>query len=674
MRPAPIPAPEAGEPVLPARPSAAARGFATSPAVLGAAAVGVLAAFIALWSLDVSGFANTYYSAAAQAGAQSWSALFFGSTDAAGFITVDKPPASLWLMGLSVRLLGLSPMAVLLPEALYGVAAALFLYDAVRRQAGVAAATIAGVVLALTPVAALMFRYNNPDALLVLLLVVAAWAVVRGLERGGLGWLALAGMLVGLGFLTKYLQAFLVLPGFALTWLVAGPGGIRRRLVGLAVAGLATVAASAWWVAIVELIPAGSRPYIGGSTNNSVLDLVFGYDGLGRIFGQGGPGGGPGGPGPGGAPFGGPGGAGFGGGLPLPGAVGGPGGFGAPGAGAGFGGAPGPLRMFNEQWGTQISWFLPSAAIGLVVGFAVHLRDRRSSPILAAVLLWGSWLLVHVTVFSLMSGIAHSYYSAAIAPAAAGLTGIGLVEGWRLRDRVPWGGLAVGALLLATAWWHLELLDRVPAFAPGLGIGILLVALAASIVLVVPATSLDLHAQRMARVGLVAGLVAILVGPAAWTAATMTRPISGGDPSAGPTSDAPFGPGGPRGFAGDPGGTDQALVDYLVANRGTATWLVAVSSAAAAGPLQLSTGIPVMAMGGFMGADPAPTLEQLQADIHAGRLRFVLLGGRGGGPGGVFGGDGQGGVASERNGWVQSACRPVPDVGDGNLYDCAGVA
>ena len=628
-----------------------------SPPWVGALFVGFLAAVVCLWARDVSGYANTYYSAAAQAAGQSWSAMFFGAIDAAGFITVDKPPASLWLMGLSVRALGLSPFAVLLPEALCGIGATLVLYDAVRRQFGVAAAVIAGTALAVTPVAALMFRYNNPDALLVLLLVGAGWSVVRALETDRFAWLALAGVLVGLGFLTKYLQAYLVLPGFALTYLVAGLGSVRRRIAGLAVAALATFGASAWWVAIVELMPAGSRPFIGGSTNNSVLDLVFGYDGLGRIFGQGGGAGGRGGAG-------------------APGAFGGPG----VGPGNGFGGSAGLLRMFNAQWGTEISWLLPSAAIGLVVGLAARLRASRTDPRRAGFLLWGSWAAVHVLTFSLMSGIAHPYYSSAIAPAAAALTGAGFLEAWRLRERARWAGVLLGVMLLVTAGWQLVLLDRAPTYLPGLGVGALLVALAASIVLIVPHDPDDANAHRIARGAAVVGLAAILVGPTVWTAATVGRAIAGGDPAAGPASStgfggagAPGGFGGPGGFQGDAGGTNQALVDYLVANRGSATWLVAVSSANAAGPLQLTTGVPVMAMGGFMGSDPAPTLAQIQGYVRGGQLRFVLLsGGPGAGPGGFFGGDGQGSVSGERNAWVRGACSQVSGIANGSLYDCSG--
>ena len=611
-------------------------------------AVGFLAAAIYLWNLDVSGYANTYYSAAAQAASQSWSAMFFGSIDAAGFITVDKPPVALWVMGLSVRLLGLSPFAVLLPEALAGVLAVLVLHATVRRSFGPGAALIAAAGFALTPVAAVMFRYNNPDAVLTLLLVTAAWALVRGLEDDRLRWPILAASLVGFAFLTKYLQAWVVLPAFAITWLVAAPGGVRRRLTGLAAAGVAVVVTSLWWVVTVDLVPATARPYIGGSTSNSALDLVLGYDGLGRIFG---------------------------------GSRGGPGGFaggGGPGGGGGFGGAPGWLRMFNAQWAGEVSWLLPPAAIGLVAGLMARLRAPRTDPRRAGFLLWGLWALTHVAVFSLMTGIAHPYYSVALAPAAAALTGAGIIELWRLRERIPWAGLVLGAMLVVTAWWGWQVLERTPAFFPGVGLGALFLALAAAVVVAVPPVAGDARATAIGRAAAVVGVAAILVGPLLYTSATVTRALAGGDPAAGPVTgfEGGGGPGGFAGFAGDAGGTNRALVDYLLANRGDATWLVAVSSANQAGPIQLASGAPVMAMGGFMGSDPAPTLERLQAYVRDGRLRFVMLGGRGGGPsglGGFFGGDGSGNVAAARNQWVTNACTPVTVSGvTGDLYDCAG--
>ena len=641
------PAEDAGERLaLPGSPAAPSDTVAWRLAPVGLV---VLASLLYLWNLTVSGYANTYYSAAAQAGAGSWAAWFYGAIDGGGFITVDKPPVSLWISGLSVRLLGLSPLAVLLPQAIAGVAAVMLLWDAVRRQLGREAALIAGIAFAVTPAATLMFRYNNPDAVLTLLLVAAAWALVRGLDAGRLRWALLASVLVGTAFLTKYLQAYLVLPAFALTWLVVAPGSVARRLGVLVASGLTVLAASAWWVAIVDLVPAGSRPYIGGSTNNTALDLVLGYDGLGRIFGGGGPGGGD------GPRGGGPGGA--------------------------FGGSSGPLRLFNEQWAGQISWLLPPAAAGLVVGLVARLHAPRTDPRRAAFLLWGTWAAVHVLVFSFMGGIAHPYYAVALAPALAALTGGGLRELWRARGHVRWAGLVAAGVFVATAWWGWRLLERTPDFWPGVGTGAVFIAAAAGILAVAAFLVDDPRAPRIGRVALGAGLAAMLVGPLLYSVETVGRPIAGGDPAPGPESGWGSGPGGgfaggPGAFPGDAAGTDEALVAWLLEHHGGETWLVAVTSANQAGPLQIASGIPVMAMGGFMGSDPAPTREELAAHVREGRLRYVLVGGRGGfggpaGPGGFFGGDGQGSVAVDRADWVTSACTPVEGLSV-TLYDCAG--
>jgi 4-amino-4-deoxy-L-arabinose transferase-like glycosyltransferase len=510
---------------------------------------------------------------------------------------------------------------------------------------------MAGVAFAVTPAATLMFRYNNPDAVLALLLVAAAWALVRGLEAGRLRWAILASVLVGFAFLTKYLQGYLVLPAFALTWLVAAPGSVLRRLGVLLASAVTVFAASAWWIAIVDLVPAASRPYIGGSTNNTALDLVLGYDGLGRIFG--GAGGGPDGRG------------------------------GGPGGAGGFGGSPGILRMFNEQWAGQISWLLPSAAAGLAVGLVACLRAPRTDPRRAAFLLWGAWVATHVLVFSFMSGIVHPYYAVAVAPAAAALTGGGLAELWRARGRVRWAGLVIAAILVGTTWWGWQVLERTPDFWPGVGMGAVFVAAAAGILAIAAFVADDLRSPAIGRVALGVGLAAMLAGPILYGGTTVGKAIAGGDPAPGPETGALGGRGGfgggrpgSGGFPGDAAGTDDALVAWLLEHHGTETWLVAVSSANQAGPLQIASGVPVMAMGGFMGSDPAPTRDQLAVYVREGRLRYVLLGGQGGfggpaGPGGFFGGDGQGNVAADRAQWVTSECTPVDGLSV-SLYDCAG--
>ena len=317
------------------------------------------AAVLYLWGLGASGWANAYYSGAAQAGSQSWKALFFGSFDSANGISVDKPPASLWVMALSVRIFGLSSWSILVPQALMGVAAVGLIYATVRRWSGAVAGLLAGAILAVTPVAVLMFRFNNPDALLVLLLMAAAYATVRALETASTRWLVLVGVFVGFAFLTKMLQAFLVVPAFALAYLIAAPTSLRRRIVQLLAGGLAMLVSAGWWVAIVEFVPARQRPYVGSSDSNSILDLIFGYNGLGRIFG--GTDSGPGGGGP-------PDGGGLQGGGPF-----------------GFGTGS---RLFGAQNGGQISWLLPAALI-LLVAALVRWRAPRTDRIRASLILWG---------------------------------------------------------------------------------------------------------------------------------------------------------------------------------------------------------------------------------------------------------------------------------------------
>src|ERR1700686_633507 len=245
-----------------------------------------IAALLYLWDLGASGWANAFYSAAVQAGSTSWKAFFFGSFDASNFITVDKSPAALWVMDLSARVFGVNAWSILVPQALEGVATVGFTYLIVRRWFPPAAALIAGATVALTPVAALMFRFDNPDALLVLLLTIATYATVRAIEAGKTKWLVLAATLVGFAFLTKMLQAFLVVPAFALVYLLVAPVSLRRRVAQLAIAAGVMVAASGWWVAVVQLIPAADRPYIGGSQDNSLLSLIFGYNGFGRLTGN----------------------------------------------------------------------------------------------------------------------------------------------------------------------------------------------------------------------------------------------------------------------------------------------------------------------------------------------------------------------------------------------------
>ncbi|WP_174536559.1 ArnT family glycosyltransferase [Micromonospora chalcea] len=563
------------------------------PALLGLL---VATALLYLWGLGASGWANAFYSAAVQAGSQNWTAFFYGSSDAANSITVDKTPASLWLMALSVRIFGLSSWSILVPQALLGVASVGVLYATVRRWYGPAAGLLAGAVLALTPVATLMFRFNNPDALLVFLLVAAAYATVRAVETASTRWIALTGVLVGFGFLTKMLQAFLVIPVFAGVYLLAAPTGLGRRIRQLLLAGLAVVVTAGWWVAVVELVPASARPYVGGSQNNSILELTLGYNGLGRITGD------------------------------EVGSVGG--GGGRPGGGGPFSGQTGLLRMFDTEVGGQISWLLPAALILLVAGLWLAGRAPRTDRTRAGLLLWGGWLLVTGLIFSFMSGIFHAYYTVALAPAVGALVGIGVTVLWRARSAeamasaaqdsaapgsatpARWRGfaatLALAATLAVTAWWSWRLLGRTPDWHPWLRPTVLAVGLTAAVLLAAPAfltrprrtappapgsppaavikefvsgngvqgdakplVNSEAGAAAGRRAGFagravrwvvpvvsVAGIAVALAGPAAYAMQTAATPHSGAIPSAGPAGARGFG--GPGGGPGGrmPGGGD----------------------------------------------------------------------------------------------------------------------
>src|ERR1700722_7009212 len=351
--------------------------------------------------------------------------MFFGSLDPSNFITVDKPPAALWVMDLSARIFGFNSWSVMVPGVLEGVAAVALLYAAVRRVANPTAGLVAGAMLAATPVAALMFRFDNPDSLLVLLLVGAAYCMTRAIEKAGTKWLLAVGTLLGFAFLTKMMQAFTVVPAFALAYMIAAPTSLRRRAVQLLGSLAALVIAGGWWVVIVSLVPAADRPFIDGSPDNSIWNLIFDYNGFGRLTGSG------------------------------------------TGGGANFSGTAGVFRLFNDAMGGQASWLLPAALVGLVALLVARRRAPRTDKVRAAAIIWGGWLLVTGAVFSYGKGVIHTYYTVALAPAIAALVAIGALQLWKERAHIWARAVAAGAVLL-TAGWAWALLDRTPSWNPEL--------------------------------------------------------------------------------------------------------------------------------------------------------------------------------------------------------------
>ncbi len=639
------------------------RGRLDDAAWVRPAYLGLLGAtgLLYLWNLAASGWANAYYSAAVLAGTKSWAAFFFGSLDASNFITVDKAPGSLWVMEIAARLFGFNAWTVLAPQALEGVATVAIVFLAVRRWFGPAAGLLAGTVVALTPVAGLIFRFNNPDALLVLLLTAAVYATLRAIEDGRARWLILAGALVGAGFLAKELQAFVILPVLAGVYLFAGPPALGRRIRQSLLALLAVIVTSGWWVAAVELIPSAARPYIGGSQNNDLLSLIFGYNGFGRLTGN---------------------------------ESGSVGGFGALGSRWGL---TGWNRLFNAQFGGQISWLIPAAIIFLGVTLLMTFRRPRTDIVRAALLTWGGVLLLTGAVLSFAQGIIHPYYTVALAPAIGALVGMGAIFLWQRRSE--WiARLALAGSLAVTAVWSFILLGRSPAFFPDLRLGILVLGLlGATMIVTLSLTS------RWTRVSIAAlAIGAAIAGPAAYAANTVATPHGGAIPSAGPavtagTGAGPgfgggpptggFGGGAPgggfRGGLGGPGlngpglgvggrgagggflGASRPsadLVALLGANASRYTWVAATIDANNAAGYQLATGDPVMAIGGFNGTDPAPTLAQFQQYVRDGKVHYFIAGGGGPGSGSVSSNAGQ--IAA----WVQQNFAATT-VGGVTVYD-----
>ncbi|MFE2532432.1 ArnT family glycosyltransferase [Streptomyces sp. NPDC059371] len=686
--PPPVPVPAGSS----ERASAAPRW--SPPALL---AILVLAGVLYSWNLSASDL-NSFYSASVLSGTQSWKAWFFGSLDAGNFITVDKPPFALMIMSLSCRVLGFGTWQMMAPMVAAALGTIWILHASVKRHFGHAAATVAALVLALTPITVAINRDNNPDTTLVLLMVAGAALGLRATREGRLLPLLGSAVCFGLAFNTKMLQGYIALPAVFAVYVYACRLPWARKVRDLLLATVALAVASFWWAAAVSLVPAGDRPYIGGSTDGSAWDLIMGYNGLGRVLGGEGNGGGGGG-------------------------------------GGGFSGTAGLGRMFNDILGGQISWLLPFAGIALVGGLVLCGRAPHTDPTRAALLLWGGWTVLHHLTFSMAEGTMHPYYTTALAPGIAALTGAGgvmLLRALRGPDtRWVW---VLPAGLAVTALWAVVLLRRAADWNGWLWPAVAVVMALAVAGLVVFRSG---RRARLFTVSVAAAVVAALAGPTAYAVSEPASAGGGGgmggtNPTAGPSTGGGFGggpgggrsgfpgggatggngetsegfpgggqapggggeppeggfpgggrgtgepggangefpgggqaPGGngelPQGGAGDgPGGfggggggmggtTSSAMVSYLEKHQDGAKWLLAVSNSQSAASLIVSTGKPVISMFGFTGSDRAMTLAKLKDLVRKGELHYIQLGGG-------MGGGGMGGnntLSSQITSWVQ---------------------
>ena len=668
------------------------------------AALLLATALLYLVGLDRNGWGNEFYAAAVQAGAKSWKAFLFGSLDSSNFITTDKPAGFLWVMELSARVFGVNYWSLLVPQALAGVATAGVLYTTVRRWFGPRAGLVAGAVMALSPVAALMFRFDDPDALLTLMITLAAYAMTRAVESGRTRWVVLAGVFVGAGFLSKFMAAFMVVPALALAYLWAGPPGLGKRVWQLLAGGGALLLTAGWWVAVVLLTPAADRPFVGSSTDNNILNLILGYNGFGRLTGNE---------------------SGRGGLLGLGGTSSGAGsGAGAAARGFGgagpFGGSGGITRLFSAQYGGQVAWLIPAALIAMVVMLWASRRAGRTDRTRAAALLWGGWLLTAGLVLSFMSGISHTYYVVVLTPAIGALAGIGSAKLWEIR-RTWFARVTLAVALLVTGALAWVLLGRNPGWLPWLRVVIVLAAAGAACLLLAgaalraPAAGAAPRAGRgrtlLSAVPVSLALVAGLGGPLAYSIDTAATAHSGASPSAGPATASAFGgrgafpgtggaggaaaefrdrfpgldrgasgdnpgrrPGGGGGFGGLGGnaGASAALVKLLETGAPGYKWAAATVGSDSAASMELSTGgDPVMAVGGFSGSDQAPTLADFQRLVAAHEVHYFVAGGAAGGFarfGGAAARGGTGSDAAQITSWVE-AHFTATTVGGQAVYD-----
>jgi 4-amino-4-deoxy-L-arabinose transferase-like glycosyltransferase len=567
------------------------------------------AAVLYAWKIGDGQLGNTYYSAAVKSMTGGFTNFLFGSFDPYGVVTVDKPPMALWPQALSVLIFGYHGWALLLPQVLEGVAAVFLLHRTVRLWAGENVALLAATILALTPVTVIINRDNNPDTLLVLFLVAAAYALTRALEDGR-KWLWWCAFFVGCGFLTKMLQAWIIVPALVAAYLAGTTGPLKRRLLDILGAGAVLVVSSFWWIALHDWWP-GAKPYTGGSEDGSAWDLVFGYNGFGRLSGNG-----------------------EGGGMMIM--------RNGQQTMSSFGGDPGPGRMFNDLVGGQISWLLPLALLVLIV-IGRRWRD-------AGWLLWGGWLLVTTAVFSFAGGIWHPYYTTAMAPAVAAVSAAGLALLWRHHRRT-----LLPAVIAVSAVWAFVLTSRDTTFYGWTRWAVLGTAVAAIAWLVV--------APR--RRAFVAALVPLLLTPAVWSLDAAQSTSAGTLPAAGPASGPgapppPSSSGGPQPrlvLSGGDGTTtlsdeQRRILDYARRN-GTEITLAVNAEAGAVAPFLIDSDATVIGMGGFGGRDDAPSVTQLDRWLAEGKLRFVLSGA------GTRPGPARSPAQDERQRWIEGHCTVV---------------
>jgi 4-amino-4-deoxy-L-arabinose transferase-like glycosyltransferase len=546
---------------------------------LALTAIVALSACLNLFQLTNEGYGNTYYTATVKNMLTSWRNFFFASFDA-GFVTVDKPPLALWIQAASAKVFGFQGWSILLPQAIAGVLSVGLVYHLVRRAWGSVAGLLAAFTLALTPISVAISRHNNLEGLLVLSLLLAAWTFVLAAETGRLRWLVLGAVLVGIGFNIKMNQAFLVLPAFYLLYLAAAPVSWLKRIVHLGFATSVLLVVSLSWAVAVDVTPPDQRPYVSGSSNNTVMDLIVGFYGANRMTGE-----------------------------------------------DKDVGERGPLRLLEEPLVGQIGWFVPLAAVGLAVAMwqerqplsrtwrpSTWRPNRRQQ----ALVLWGTWFITQWVFFSI-AGDWDPHYLAVLAPAVAALVGIGVATLWTAYRSPGWLGWMLPVTLAATAGLQIQVLTSYSDWNPWLRPAVAVMCLVAVTGLAVVRGASRLRGTGFALAAVIAGMVALLIVPSLWAASTIWYGGETRTPIAGPR------PNGDRGATARFVHDAKPLLEYLQSHQGTAGYLVASADRDVARYAILHSNEPVIAFGGFNGNDPVLSTKRLAGLVYDGAVRFFLL-------------------------------------------------
>ncbi|PTU26592.1 mannosyltransferase [Bacillus subtilis] len=614
------------------------------------------AAFLNMYNIWQDDTANQYYLAAVKSMTQSFHNFFYASFDPSGFVTVDKPPVVLWVQTIFALIFGVHTWSVILPQALAGVGSVFLLYRMIKPTFGVGAARIAALVMALTPIAAAVSRTNNIDSMLVFTLLLGSACLLKAVKQGKLVWLLTAFALIGLAFNMKMMQAFMVLPAFVIFYLIASRVALKKKIGSLILSLVLLTGLSLSWAVAVDSISPSSRPYVGSSQTNSVLELAFGYNGTERLLGQttglakgdmNAAGGGnmqnqdnmqaPNGNGSsfsqnGNQSFGnhsqapqppnGQTGASNGGGGTSPPGGNGPG-NGGPGGGGGksmnmFGtGDAGPLRLFQSALSGQISWMLPFALIGLLGGIVSWYRDRRGQAAeMKETLFWTAWL-VPVAGFFSIAGFFHQYYLIMLAPPIAALSGIGWHSMYRLyKNNKDWSSYLLPAAVLITSAFQVYILSAYTSQIGSVWMYVLgLLGLGITLALLILKRNHPFSKQLT-----ILSLCILLLTPVYWSATPL---LYGGNsvlPESGPQLKSSANGG--NMFSSE---VDSGLLSYLRKHNTGEEYLFATLTTVTAAPYIINENESVMAMGGFNGTDPILTVSELKKLIKEGKVKYFLL-------------------------------------------------